>query len=158
MSIFEFTRNTDAIDPIVDNFLNSLELDIEKLNITDLDLDFLRHPTTSDVVVKSGDDAIKRSIRNLIFTNYYERPFKSFIGSNVTALLFDNVDLMTATQIEDAIQQLINNFEPRVQLLKVTVIADIENHGFNVEIRYAILNTSTPDTPSTFKLFLERIR
>ena len=44
---------------------------------TDLDLDFLRHPTTSDVVVKSGDDAIKRSIRNLIFTNYYDRPFRS---------------------------------------------------------------------------------
>lgn len=122
---------------------------------SDLDLDFLINPITGDINKKTGADAIKRSIRNLIFTNYYERPFKSGLGSGVTKLLFDNVDLMTATYIEDAIIELINNFEPRVILSDVKVFADIENHGFNVQIQYIIINT---ETPANFNLFLERIR
>jgi phage baseplate assembly protein W len=122
---------------------------------SDLDLDFMINPITGDINKKKGVDAIKRSIRNLIFTNYYERPFKSTIGSDVRSLLFDNVDLMTATFIEDAIIKLINNFEPRVRLSQVKVVADIDNHGFNVTIEYIEVNT---ETPATFNLFLERIR
>jgi phage baseplate assembly protein W len=122
---------------------------------SDLDLDFQINPITGDINKKKGVDAIKRSVRNLIFTNYYERPFKSEIGSDIRALLFDNVDLMTATFLEDAIIKLINNFEPRVRLQQVKVVADIENHGFNVTIQYVEVNT---ETPATFNLFLERIR
>jgi phage baseplate assembly protein W len=122
---------------------------------SDLDLDFQINPITGDINKKKGNDAVKRSLRNLIFTNYYERPFKSSIGSKVPRLLFDNVDMMTATYIEDAIIELINNFEPRVTLRDVKVFADIDNHGFNIEIQYVILNT---ETPATFNLFLERIR
>ena len=88
---------------------------------SDLDLDFMVNPITGDINKKTGNDAVKRSIRNLIFTNYYERPFKSNIGSDVTKLLFDNVDVMTATFLEDAIIRLINNFEPRVKLQGVRV-------------------------------------
>jgi phage baseplate assembly protein W len=122
---------------------------------SDLDLDFQINPITGDINKKKGVDAIKRSVRNLIFTNYYERLFKSEIGSDVRALLFDNVDLMTATFLEDAIIKLINNFEPRVRLQQVKVVADIDNHGFNVTIQYVELNT---ESPATFNLFLERIR
>lgn len=122
---------------------------------SDLDLDFMVNPVTGDINRKIGTDAIKRSVRNLIFTNYYERPFKSNIGSDIRGLLFDNVDLMTATFLEDAIIKLINNFEPRVQLTQVKVVADIENHGFTVTIQYIEVNTQTP---ATFNLFLERIR
>lgn len=122
---------------------------------SDLDLDFMINPVTGDINKKTGEAAIKRSVRNLIFTNYYERPFKSNIGSDVTKLLFDNVDVLTASLIEDAIARLINNFEPRVRLQKVNVTADYDNHGFGVEVQYIILNT---ETPATFNLFLERIR
>ena len=122
---------------------------------TDLDLDFMINPVTGDINKKTGADAVKRSIRNLIFTNYYERPFKSNIGSDVTRLLFDNVDVMTATFLEDAIIRLINNFEPRVRLQGVRVTADYDNNGFGVVIQYIIINT---ETPATFNLFLERIR
>ena len=122
---------------------------------SDLDLDFQINPATGDINKKTGEAAVKRSIRNLIFTNYYERPFRSFIGSKVPRLLFDNVDLMTATYIEDAIKQLINSFEPRVVLIDVRVFADFDNHGFNIQIEYVIINT---ETPATFNLFLERIR
>ena len=122
---------------------------------SDLDLDFMVNPVTGDINKKTGVDAVKRSIRNLIFTNYYERPFKSNIGSDVTKLLFDNVDVMTATFLEDAIIRLINNFEPRVKLQGVRVTADYDNNGFGVVIQYIIINT---ETPATFNLFLERIR
>ena len=122
---------------------------------SDLDLDFMINPVTGDINKKTGADAVKRSIRNLIFTNYYERPFKSNIGSDVTRLLFDNVDVMTATFLEDAIIRLINNFEPRVRLQSVSVTVDYDNNGFGVVMQYVIVNT---ETPATFNLFLERIR
>ena len=121
----------------------------------DLDLDFMINPITGDINKKTGTDAVKRSIRNLIFTNYYERPFKSSLGSDVTRLLFDNVDVLTASFIEDAIIRLINNFEPRARLNSVKVTADYDNNGFGIEIRYTVVNT---ETPATFNLFLERIR
>lgn len=122
---------------------------------SDLDLDFQINPITGDINKKIGTDAVKRSIRNLIFTNFYERPFKSSIGSEVTRLLFDNVDVMTASFIEDAIIRLINNFEPRARLNSVRVTADYDNNGFGVEVQYTVVNT---ETPATFNLFLERIR
>lgn len=121
----------------------------------DLDLDFMINPITGDINKKTGTDAIKRSIRNLIFTNYYERPFKSSIGSDVPRMLFDNVDPLTASFIEDAIIRMINKFEPRVRLNKVRVSVDYDNNGFGVEIQYMVVNT---ETPAAFNLFLEKIR
>ena len=122
---------------------------------SDLDLDFQINPITGDINKKKGNDAVKRSIRNLIFTNFYERPFNSSIGSDVPRLLFDNVDIVTASLLEDAIGRLINIYEPRVQVTRLNVYADIDNHGFNVQLEYVILNT---ETPATFNLFLEKIR
>lgn len=122
---------------------------------TDLDLDFLRHPTTSDVVVKSGDDAIKRSIRNLIFTNYYDRPFRSYIGSNIRNTLFNNVDQFTADQLKTAIRDVINNFEPRVSVMSVEIDPDIDRNGFNVNLMYVIKNREQPVLTT---IFLERVR
>jgi len=122
---------------------------------SDLDLDFKINPITGDINKKIGGDAVKRSIRNLVFTNFYERPFKSFVGSNIPSLLFDNVDVITASEMESALVKLINTYEPRVRLNRVSVYADIDNYGFNVTLEYVILNT---ETPATFNLFLERIR
>ena len=122
---------------------------------SDLDLDFKINPITGDINKKKGNDAIKRSIRNLIFTNFYERPFNSSIGSDVPSLLFENVDIITASLLEDALAKLINIYEPRVQLTALSVFADIDNYGFNIQLEYVILNT---ETPATFNLFLEKIR
>jgi phage baseplate assembly protein W len=122
---------------------------------TDIDLDFRKHPTTKDVMMKTGDEAIKRSIRNLIFTNFYDRPFQSYIGSNVRGLLFENITPFTAVLIKSAIEQTINNFEKRVRLMSVDVESDPDNNGFNVRLQYVILNRELPITTS---LFLERIR
>ena len=122
---------------------------------SDLDLDFFRHPTTSDVTRKTGVDAIKRSVRNLIFTNHYDRPFQSYIGSDIRALLFENADPFTAVRLKEAIEVCLNNFEPRISVQNVVVSEDIDNHAYNVRIEYTILNRELPVIQS---IFLERIR
>lgn len=121
----------------------------------DLDLDFLRNPTSGDVVIKTGEEAIKRSVRNLIMTNYYDRPFRSYIGSGVRSMLFENATNFTANQLQSAIRETINNFEPRVSVVDVTVSEDYDRNGFNVQLAYVIKNR---EQPVITNIFLERIR
>lgn len=121
----------------------------------DLDLDFFKSRTSNDVSMKVGEEAIKRSVRNLVMTNYYDRPFRSYVGGNVRKLLFDNATNLTAIFLKDAISEVINNYEPRVKVTNVNVDLDMDRNGFNVLIQYIILNRQQPAT-STF--FLERIR
>lgn len=122
---------------------------------SDLDLDFFAHPTTKDVVKKTGNDAIKRSIRNLVFTNFYEKPFRPDVGSGVRDLLFENVTPLTLIYLQDAIKTLLVNYEPRIQLVDVVVSDDIDHNGFNVTLGYIILNRQEKVIST---LFLERIR
>lgn len=126
----------------------------------DLDLDFFAHPTTHDVVKKTGIEAIKRSIRNLILTNYYDRKFQSHIGSGAQKLLFENVNQMTAIFLKNAIVETITNFEPRAQLNQneyggVLVTMDFDNNGYAVRIEFTEANRSQP---VAITLFLERLR
>ena len=121
----------------------------------DLDLDFLRNPKTDALILKTGNDAIKRSIRNLLFTNYYERPFQSNIGSGLRSILFDNYTPTTTILIQDLVRNTLDNFEPRITVDNVVVEDDIDNNGFNITLTYIIKNTNEPVITS---LFLERIR
>lgn len=126
----------------------------------DLDLDFFPHPTTGDVVKKVGFDSIKRSIRNLILTNFYDRKFRSYIGSNSQKILFDNINPLTATFLKNAIIEVIQNFEPRAKLYDdpdrgVIVRMDPENNGYNVRIAFIEINRGEP---VEIDMFLERIR
>lgn len=126
-----------------------------KPDYADLDLDFIAHPTTGDIVRKTGADAIKRSVRNLILTNFYDRPFRSYIGSNVNKLLFDNATVLTANFIKDAMLEVIKNYEPRVRVDQLDIQFDPDNNGYNATIHYIILNRSEP---VVINLFLDRIR
>ncbi len=129
---------------------------------SDLDLDFIAHPTTKDVVKKTGVDAIKRSVRNLIFTNFYDRPFRSWIGSNARKMLFENVNPMTASYLKGFIIETIENLEPRVKLYSETGIPDgvmvkfnPDNNGYEATIAFTVVNTNEP---AVISLFLERLR
>lgn len=131
-----------------------------KYNYADLDLDFLAHPTTGDIVRKTGEDAIKRSIRNLVLTNFYERKFRHYIGSNTTRLLFELPNAFTANYLKDAIREVITNYEPRVKLFSneengVAVAISNDNNGYVARLSYIIVNTGAPATVS---FFLERLR
>lgn len=121
----------------------------------DLDLDMFKNPKTKQLILKEGPDAIKRSVRNLIMTNFNERPFQPYIGSDVRKLLFENFTPVTTLNLEKAIISTLGNFEPRIKLDNVNVTEDIDNNGFNVTIEYTILNKNLPVVTS---LFLERIR
>jgi phage baseplate assembly protein W len=126
-----------------------------KKDYSDLDLDFMPHPTTKDVMRKTGGDAIKRSVRNLILTNFYDRPFQSYIGSNALKLLFDNATPITANFLTNAIRETLKNFEPRIRVEDLEVEFDVDNNGYNVKLYYTIVNRNEP---AVITLFLERIR
>jgi phage baseplate assembly protein W len=121
----------------------------------DLDLDFTMNPATGDVNILYGQQDIKRSVRNLVLTNYYERKFQSTLGSDVSGLLFELDTPLTTVYLKYAISGVINNFEPRVSLQDVTVVNNPDQNGFTVTIQYTILNRNLPVTST---LFLERIR
>lgn len=127
---------------------------------SDLDLDFLAHPTTKDVLKKTGVEAIKRSIRNLVLTNFYDRKFQHHIGSNAVKMLFDNVSPLLEVFLRDAIIEVIENFEPRVHLVEneysgVFVQVDPDKNGYNVRIEFIVVNTGERAYTG---IFLERVR
>jgi phage baseplate assembly protein W len=122
---------------------------------TDIDLDFIAHPITGDVTKKTGPDAVARSIRNLVLTNYYDRPFRSMIGSNAVKMLFENIGPLTAINLEQAISDVVTNFEPRAKLIGVKVKADPDNNGYSAKIAFYVQNRPEPFQTT---LFLERVR
>jgi len=126
-----------------------------KPDYSDLDLDFIAHPTTGDVMKKVGEDAIKRSIRNLVLTNYYDRPFNPGIGSNVNKLLFDQPSPILENIMKDSIRTVIESFEPRVNIRHISVNLDNNNNGFNVSLLFSVNNSLQPVSS---EFFLERIR
>jgi uncharacterized protein len=121
----------------------------------DLDLDFKAHPVTKDIVVKTDVEAVKRSIRNLILTNRYERPFQPNIDGGVTRHLFQLSTPHTKHDVESAIRVCISNFEPRAEVIDIIVGGDLDKNGFDVTIIFRVVNTSDP---VTIEIFLERLR
>ena len=122
---------------------------------SDLDFNFIRHPVSRDVTSRYDEEAIKQSIRNLILTKNFERPFRSNIGSQIKALLFEPISPLLATMLQNVIANTINNHEPRVDLLNVNVTFSPENNDAYVTIEFKIKNT---ETPITVNLLLERTR
>jgi phage baseplate assembly protein W len=121
----------------------------------DIDLDFIANPITGDVSKKTGPDAVARSIRNLVMTNYYDRPFRSQIGSNAVKMLFENIGPLTAVNLEQAISDVVTNFEPRAKLIGVKVKADPDENGYSAKIAFYVQNRPEPFQTT---LFLARIR
>ena len=122
---------------------------------TDLDLDFKAHPVTKDIIFKTDVEAVKRSIRNLILTNRYERPFQPDIDGGVTRHLFQLSTPHTKHDVKSAVETCIANFEPRATVISVFVGGDLDKNGFEVTINFRVINT--PD-PVTIELFLEKLR
>lgn len=122
---------------------------------SDLDLDFLPHPTTGDVMRKTGENAIKRSVRNLILTNFYDRLFQPTLGGHAQALLFENATPVVKNLLEEAVYNTLQLHEPRIRVEAITADFDYDANGYRLTIEYVILNTNFP---SKANLFLERLR
>jgi phage baseplate assembly protein W len=113
---------------------------------SDIDLNFIPHPVTGDIVKKYDESAIKASIRNLVLTSNYERPFHSEIGSQLRNLLFEPMSPITTQLIQNTIGQTIKNFEPRAILLSVVASYSPDNNSVYVTVNFMIVNTTTPQT------------
>lgn len=95
-----------------------------------------------DLIALKNENAIARSLRNLIFTVPGEKPFQPSIGSRVSELLFESLDQITANQIKNEIEYTVNNFEPRVELKEVKITPDFDEGAFDCTITYEIVGTS----------------
>jgi phage baseplate assembly protein W len=122
---------------------------------SDLDMTFLPSPATGDVSMKYNEQAVIRSIRNLLSTNLYERLFQPEIGSTLNTLLFEQVTSLTATLIENEIVRMIKNYEPRARISQLNVTALPDSNQFNVAL-YVFIGNQT--TPTAINLLLQRTR
>ena len=105
----------------------------------DISASFQVNPLTTDLIAIKNETAIARSIRNLVHTQKGEKFFRPNLGSNVTALLFENVDTLTASSIKTEIELLIKNYEPRVNLNFVSIIPNYDSGEFEAIINYNII-------------------
>ena len=111
---------------------------------SDLDLSFNKHPVTGDIGAKFNEQAVKNSIKNLVLTRHYERPFRSEIGSNIDNMLFELATPALAAILKQEIINLIRNFEPRVDQLEVEVSFSPDNNYILVKIIFTIVMTTSP--------------
>ena len=114
---------------------------VERVSQTfkDISASFQVNPLNDDLIAVKNATAIARSIRNLIMTQQGARFFNPLLGSQVTGLLFENIDELTASAIKDEITTTIENFEPRVELTDIDVAPNFDNSEFNVTINYEIV-------------------
>ena len=122
----------------------------------DLNLNFSLHPGTKDISKKTDVEAVKQSVRNLILTNHYERPFHPEIGSGITNLLFEPLDPITANSLTRVIGEVITNFEPRAQVVSVDARPDEEKNSYEVTISFRVINV--PGELVSLTTMLERSR
>lgn len=117
-------------------------------SFSDLDATFTMTPRTRDVAAKTDDNAIRGALRNLIHTRHYERPFAPELGCQIHNLLFGHSDPLSSTLAERVIRDAITKFEPRVELVNVSVYTTDANEMF-IQIEYKIRNTNQPGVFST---------
>ena len=122
----------------------------------DLDLFFSRKQGSGDVNRITDVEAVKRSIRNLVLTNFYEKPFHPEIGSGVRDMLFENMSPLTAVVLAKKVEDVIENFEPRARLIGVRALPNLDRNEYEVTIEFFVVNTPTELVDMT--VFLEVLR
>lgn len=122
---------------------------------SDLDLNFVAHPVKKDVNKNTGVQAVINSVKNLLLTGHYEKPFHPEIGSNIRKMLFEPLDAIVATNLQREIEETLSNYEPRVRVRKIIVSPNYDKNGFNVYLEFNVLNRTEP---ITINFFLSRVR
>ena len=118
----------------------------------DISMSFQTNPLTSDLIAMKNENAIARSVKNIVFTNPGEKFFNPRFGSRITESLFENADDLTAIEIQKQIEESIRIYEPRVNLKSVEAFADIDGNAFEVVIRYDIIGADLPPQQLEFVL------
>ena len=127
----------------------------EEIIYKDFPVSFLDHPVTHKLNVVTNAEAVKNSVKNIILTNRFERPYNPFFGGNVTAQLFENADPFTEYNVTRDVRTAIENFEPRAILDNVVVNANPDNHTLDVTVHF---RTIAIKDPITVTVNIERVR
>lgn len=122
---------------------------------SDIDFTFTKKPVSGDIALSYDTQAVSRSIRNLLLTNHFERPFDPDIGTSIGALLFEPMSALTASQIGSVVENSIKNYEPRANLQKVVVSPLPDKNAYNVSITFFLENATQA---TTLSIILERNR
>ena len=122
----------------------------------DLDLFFGKKQGSSDISKITDVEAVKRSIRNLVLTNFYEKPFHPEIGSGVRDMLFENMSPITSVVLAKKIEDVVENFEPRARLIGVRALPNLDRNEYEVTIEFFVVNAPTELVDMT--VFLEVLR
>jgi phage baseplate assembly protein W len=121
-----------------DPYINNKSKDDKRYS--DLALSFNISPVTGNLSRVTDEQSVKQALRTLILTNKGERLHQKSLGSNLTSMLFDPVDSVTANMIRNAIEECIQNYEPRVDIVQIQVIPDVENLQYKINIFFRIIN------------------
>ena len=122
----------------------------------DLNLNFTMNPVTGDVAAVTDVNAVKRSIRNLLITNHYDRPFHPEIGSGIPQMLFENFGPVTGNQLSRVVEEMISNFEPRARVSSVECYPIPDEYKYDVRVYFYIENL--PAQLIEFQTLLEAVR
>ena len=134
----------------------ALQQSNERKNIfKDFDISFSFNPITGDVGSKTDVNAINQSIKSLVNTNFYERPFQPCVGCNIRGFLFELADPITIDNMRQVISETILNYEPRVNLRNVYIEDLSDQNAYHISIEYNIINTNVV---ATFETILKRLR
>tara|TARA_B110000093_G_C12822217_1_gene347414 strand:+ start:246 stop:695 length:450 start_codon:yes stop_codon:yes gene_type:complete len=133
---------------------NDISRNVRQYN--DLDLFFSKKSGSNDVTQITDIEAVKRSIRNLVLTNFYEKPFHPEIGSGIRDMLFENMTPITAVVLARKVEDVIENFEPRARLISVRSLPNVDRNEYEVTIEFFVVNAPTELVDMT--VFLEVLR
>tara|TARA_B100000519_G_C14174340_1_gene405496 strand:+ start:8 stop:445 length:438 start_codon:yes stop_codon:yes gene_type:complete len=132
------------------------DIDRNVRQYSDLDLFFGRKTSNNDISKITDVQAVKRSVRNLVLLNTYEKPFHPEISSGIRGMLFENMTPITANILARKVEDVINNFEPRARLISVTAIPDLDRNAYEVAVQFYVVNT--PTELVDISLMLETLR
>jgi phage baseplate assembly protein W len=121
----------------------------------DLDLSLKIHPIRKDIIPLKDDAAVKNAVRNLLISNFYERPFQSDLGANLRGLLFEPAGMLTNIQIRDSIRFCIEKYEPRVSVDSIDITDVVDENRYIIEVFFTIKEFSTQDS---VEIVLRRLR
>lgn len=131
----------------------SVSVNIKK-RFSDFDLSFRPNPVTGDLIMRYDADAIKKSVKHLVLTHYYQRPFQPRLGSPVSRLQFDLIDLTTEADLRNAIYEVISNYEPRAIVKSILVDFRNDQNGVDISIFFDVQNLGR----ASVNVFLKRTR
>lgn len=121
----------------------------------DLDLSLKIHPIRKDIVPLKDDAAIKNAVKNLLVSNFFERPFQPTLGANLRGLLFEPADAITKLDLKQGIRRVLDTHEPRIKVLNIKVLDESDNNSYRITVNFLIKEY---DTAESVEIVLRRLR